>query len=175
MMSKINVVKRNGEKEVVDFEKINRVLEWAAKDINGVSSSDVAMNAHLQLFDGITTTQIHKVLIQSAADMITEDMPNYQFVASKLLNYLLRKEIFNTYRSFPRLKDFIKVNVDRGVYDSDILNHYTEYDFDKIEGFIKHKRDEELTYGGLQQLVDKYLIKDRKTDVYTKLHNLCIC
>jgi len=117
MMSKINVVKRNGEKEVVDFEKINRVLEWAAKDINGVSSSDVAMNAHLQLFDGITTTQIHKVLIQSAADMITEDMPNYQFVASKLLNYLLRKEIFNTYRSFPRLKDFIKVNVDRGVYD----------------------------------------------------------
>ena len=165
MMSKINVVKRNGEKEVVDFEKINRVLEWAAKDINGVSSSDVAMNAHLQLFDGITTTQIHKVLIQSAADMITEDMPNYQFVASKLLNYLLRKEIFNTYRSFPRLKDFIKVNVDRGVYDSDILNHYTEYDFDKIEGFIKHKRDEELTYGGLQQLVDKYLIKDRKTDV----------
>jgi ribonucleoside-diphosphate reductase alpha chain len=101
-MSKINVVKRNGEKETVNYEKINRVLEWAVEDINGVSASDVAMNAHLQLFDGITTTQIHKVLIQSAADMITEDSPNYQFVASKLLNYLLRKEIFNTYRSFPK-------------------------------------------------------------------------
>jgi ribonucleoside-diphosphate reductase alpha chain len=123
------------------------------------------MNAHLQLFDGITTTQIHKVLIQSAADMITEDTPNYQFVASKLLNYLLRKEIFNTYKSFPRLKDFVKLNVDRGIYDSDILEYYTDYDFDKIEGFIKHERDEELTYGGLQQLVDKYLVKDRKTDV----------
>jgi len=165
MMSKINVVKRNGEKEVVNYEKINRVLEWAAEDIKGVSSSDVAMNAHLQIFDGITTTQIHKVLVQSAADMITEDTPNYQFVASKLLNYLLRKEIFNTYRSFPRLKDFVKLNVERGVYDADILNHYSGYDFDKIESYIKHDRDEELTYGGLQQLVDKYLIKDRKTDV----------
>ena len=164
-MSKINVVKRNGEKEVVNYEKINRVLEWAAEDIKGVSSSDVAMNAHLQIFDGITTTQIHKVLVQSAADMITEDTPNYQFVASKLLNYLLRKEIFNTYRSFPRLKDFVKLNVERGVYDADILNHYSGYDFDKIESYIKHDRDEELTYGGLQQLVDKYLIKDRKTDV----------
>ena len=97
--------------------------------------------------------------------MITEDTPNYQFVASKLLNYLLRKEIFNTYRSFPRLKDFVKLNVERGVYDADILNHYSGYDFDKIESYIKHDRDEELTYGGLQQLVDKYLIKDRKTDV----------
>jgi len=164
-MSKINVVKRNGEKEVVNYEKINRVLEWAAEDIKGVSSSDVAMNAHLQIFDGITTTQIHKVLVQSAADMITEDTPNYQFVASKLLNYLLRKEIFNTYRSFPRLKDFVKLNVERGVYDADILNHYSGYDFYKIESYIKHDRDEELTYGGLQQLVDKYLIKDRKTDV----------
>jgi ribonucleoside-diphosphate reductase alpha chain len=164
-MSKVNVVKRNGGQEELNYDKINKVLEWAVEDINGVSASDVAMNAHLQLFDGISTTQIHKVLIQSAADMITEDTPNYQYVASKLLNYLLRKEIFNTYKSFPRLKDFIKLNVERGIYDEDILNHYTEYDYDKIEGYIKHDRDEELTYGGLQQLVDKYLIKDRKTDV----------
>jgi ribonucleoside-diphosphate reductase alpha chain len=164
-MSKINVVKRNGESEDLNYDKINKVLEWAVENINGVNASDVAMNAHLQLFDGISTTQIHKVLIQSAADMITEETPNYQYVASKLLNYLLRKEIFNTYKSFPRLKDFIKLNVERGVYDEDILNHYTEYDYDKIEGYIKHDRDEELTYGGLQQLVDKYLIKDRKTDV----------
>jgi ribonucleoside-diphosphate reductase alpha chain len=164
-MSIIKVVKRNGEKEDLNYEKINKVLEWAVEGINGVSASDVAMNAHLQFFDGITTTQIHKVIIQSAADMITEENPSYQYVASKLLNYLLRKEIFNTYNNFPRLKDFIKLNVDNGVYDSDILNHYSEYDYDKIESFIKHERDEELTYAGLQQLVDKYLLKDRKTDM----------
>lgn len=164
-MSIIKVVKRNGEKEDLNYEKINKVLEWAVEGINGVSASDVAMNAHLQFFDGITTTQIHQVLIQSAGDMITEENHSYQYVASKLLNYLLRKEIFNTYNNFPRLKDFIKLNVDNGVYDADILNHYSEYDYDKIESFIKHERDEELTYAGLQQLVDKYLLKDRKTDM----------
>ena len=164
-MSKINVIKRKGGHEDLNYDKINKVLEWAVNGINSVNYSDVGMNAHLQLFDGITTTQIHKVLIQSAADMITEETPNYQFVASKLLNYLLRKEVFNTYNNFPRLKNFVKLNVDRGVYDEDILNHYTDYDYDKIESYIKHERDEELTYSGLQQLVDKYLIKDRKTDV----------
>ena len=167
-MSIIKVVKRNGEKEDLNYEKINKVLEWAVEGINGVSASDVAMNAHLQFFDGITTTQIHQVLIQSAGDMITEENHSYQYVASKLLNYLLRKEIFNTYNNFPRLKDFIKLNVDNGVYDADILNHYSEYDYDKIESFIKHERDEELTYAGLQQLVDKYLLdwKDKKLGVY---------
>ena len=164
-MSIIKVVKRSGEKEDLNYEKINKVLEWAVEGINGVSASDVAMNAHLQFFDGITTTQIHQVLIQSAGDMITEENHSYQYVASKLLNYLLRKEIFNTYNNFPRLKDFIKLNVDNGVYDADILNHYSDYDYDKIESFIKHERDEELTYAGLQQLVDKYLLKDRKTDM----------
>jgi ribonucleoside-diphosphate reductase alpha chain len=164
-MSKINVIKRKGGHEDLNYDKINKVLEWAVNGINSVNYSDVGMNAHLQLFDGITTTQIHKVLIQSAADMITEETPNYQFVASKLLNYLLRKEVFNTYNNFPRLKDFVKLNVDRGVYDGDIFNHYADYDYDKIESYIKHERDEELTYAGLQQLVDKYLIKDRKTDV----------
>jgi ribonucleoside-diphosphate reductase alpha chain len=164
-MSKIQVLKRNGEKEDLNYEKINKVLLWAVEGITGVSASDVAMNAHLQLFDGISSTQIHKVLIGSAADMITEETPNYQYVASKLLNYLLRKEIFNTYLNFPRLKDFVKMNVDRGIYDTLILDYYSDYDFDKIEGYIKHSRDEELTYAGLQQLVDKYLIKDRKTEV----------
>jgi ribonucleoside-diphosphate reductase alpha chain len=109
-MSKIQVLKRNGEKEDLNYEKINKVLLWAVEGITGVSASDVAMNAHLQLFDGISSTQIHKVLIGSAADMITEETPNYQYVASKLLNYLLRKEIFNTYLNFPRLKDFVKMN-----------------------------------------------------------------
>lgn len=164
-MSDIHVIKRNAETEVLNYEKINRVLKWATENISSVSASDVAMNAQLQFYDGITTTEIHKVLIQSASDMISEETPNYQYVASKLLNYLLRKELFNTYNNFPRLKDFISKNVERGVYDSIILKNYTEYDIDKIETFVKHERDEELAYAGLQQLIDKYMLKDRKTDV----------
>ena len=163
MRKDIYVLKRDGRKELLNYEKVNKVLEWATDGISSVSASDVAMNAKLQIYSGINTSDIHRVLIQSASDMITEDTPNYQFVASKLLNYLLRKEVFNTYTNFPRLKDFIRTNVDRGVYDSEILNFYSDKDLDKIEGFIKHKRDEDLTYAGIQQLMDKYLVQHRKT------------
>lgn len=163
MKNDIYVLKRDGRSELLNYEKINKVLEWSTEGITGVNASDVAMNAKLQIYNSINTFDIHRVLIQSAADMITEDTPNYQYVASKLLNYLLRKEVFNTYTNFPRFKDFIKNNIERDVYDSDILNWYTEKEFDKIEGFIKHKRDEELTYAGIQQLIDKYLVQNRKT------------
>jgi len=163
MRKDIYVLKRDGRKELLNYEKVNKVLEWATEGISSVSASDVAMNAKLQIYNGITTSDIHRVLIQSASDMITEESPNYQFVASKLLNYLLRKEVFNTYTNFPRLKDFIRTNIDRGVYDSEILTFYTDKELDKIEGFIKHKRDEDLTYAGIQQLMDKYLVQHRKT------------
>lgn len=163
MRKDIYVLKRDGRKEPLNYEKINRVLEWSTDGISSVSPSDVAMNAKLQIFDGVTTYDIHRILIQSASDMITEDTPNYQYVASKLLNYLLRKEVFNTYTNFPRLKDFIRKNVDSGVYDPIILDLYTDKELDKVEGFIKHKRDEDLTYAGIQQLMDKYLVQHRKT------------
>ena len=163
MMKEVSVLKRNGKSEKLDYEKINKVLLWATEDISNVSASDVAMNAQLQIYDGITSSDIHKVLIQSAVDMITVDTPNYQFVASKLANFLLRKEVFNTYNRFPRLRTFIKENSDRGYYDSVILDKFTEREMDKIEMFIKHKRDEDLTYSGIQQLMDKYLVQDRKT------------
>lgn len=163
MSNEIYVLKRDGRKEILNYEKINRVLIWATEGITGVNASDVAMNAKLQIHNNINTFDIHRVLIQSATDMITEETPNYQFVASKLLNYLLRKEVFNTYTNFPRLKDFIRQNIEREVYDSDILNWYTDKELDKIEGFIKHKRDEDLTYAGIQQLMDKYLVQHRKT------------
>lgn len=159
----IYVVKRTGEKEPLDYDKINRVLLWATENINGVSASDVAMNAQLQIHQNISTDDIHQVLINSAVDMITEETPNYQYVASKLLNFLLRKRVFNTYDNFPRLKDFINDRINLGVYDKNLADKYSDYDYAKIERFIKHDRDEELTYAGIQQLMDKYLLKDRST------------
>jgi len=166
MTNKIDVIKRDGTKEPLQYDKINKILMWATENINGVSASDIAMNAQLQLYDGISTEEIHNVIIKSAANMISEENPNYQYVASKLANYLLRKKIFNTYNNFPRLKNFITDNVNNGIYDKILLEAYEEKDFDKIEGYIKHSRDEDLTYAGIQQLMDKYLVKDRATDTH---------
>lgn len=162
----IYVVKRDGTKENLNYEKINQVLVWATKEINGVNASEVAMNAKIQMHNGITTEEIHKILIKSASELITKDTPNYQFVAAKLVNYLFRKKIFNTYNNFPRLKDLIKDNISKNVYDGVALSKYDDKEIDKIESYIKHDRDEELTYAGIQQLIDKYLLRNRKTGEY---------
>jgi ribonucleoside-diphosphate reductase alpha chain len=162
-MGGIQVVKRSGTKEPLDYEKINNVLLWACEGINNVAASDVAMNAHLQLYDGITTNEIHQVLIQSAADMISEKTPNYQYVASNLVNFFIRKNIFGVQDNLPHLEEVMKMNIKKGVYDPMIMEKYTSEEINKINKLIRHQRDYNFVYAGLQQLIDKYLLKDRKT------------
>ena len=157
----MNVIKRNGEKEPLNYEKINKVLMWAVENLTGVSASQVAMNAQIQFYKDIKTNDIHNVLIQSAVELISENEPNYQYVACNLLNFYLRKNIFDTFDKLPHIKDVIVQNIERGVYDTLLLSSFTEEDLDKINSFIRHDRDFNFTWAGLQQLVDKYLIRDR--------------
>lgn len=160
---KLTVTKRNGEKSEFDAEKINKVLLWACDGLTGVSASDIAMNAHIQFFPGIKTEQIHNVLIESAVELITEKTPNYQYVAGNLLNYLLRKEVFEVKTEMPHLWSVITKNIEREVYDGIILQKYTPEEISALNLYLKHKRDYDFTYAGLQQLIDKYLVQHRKT------------
>ena len=159
----IYVIKRGEKREKLDFEKINKVLLWATENINNVSASDIAMNAQLQFYDGIKTTEIHNVLIRATADMISERNPNYQYVAGNLLNYKIRKDVYGG-ENIPSLYEIVKKNIDLGIYDPKFLKQYTEEDFAKYNKIIVHQRDFNFTYAGIQQLVDKYLLKDRKTN-----------
>lgn len=158
----MQVTKRNGSKVDYQVEKIHKVLEWATLDINGVSISDIEINANLNLYDGISTEEIHKVLIKSANDLISEETPNYQYVASRLLLYWLRKSTWGDSEP-PRLFDHINKCVKNGIYDNEILKKYSESEIHKLGKYVKHSRDELFTYAGLQQLVDKYLVKNRIT------------
>ena len=145
------------------------MVEKACKDITGVSESAVEMNSGLQFFDGITTQEIQKILVKSASDLISLESPNYQFVAARLLLFGIQKQVFNTKwkdsEIYPPLKEIVERNVDFKVYDKDILNQYTDEEFTKINTYIKHQRDFDFTYAGLQQVVDKYLVQDRSTNV----------
>jgi ribonucleoside-diphosphate reductase alpha chain len=159
----MNVIKRNGGKEPLDYEKINNVLIWATENLSGVSASQVAMNAQIQFYKDIKTNDIHNVLIQSAVELITETEPNYQYVACNLLNFYIRKNIFDTSDNMPHIKDVMNKNVKNGVYDVLLLSSFTDDELNKINSFVKHERDFNFTWAGLQQLVDKYLLKDRLT------------
>ena len=90
----MQVTKRDGEKEDFSVEKIHKVVEWATKGVNGVSLSEIEMNANLSLYDGISSEEIHQILIKSANDLISTNTPNYQYVAARLLNMHFRKVVW---------------------------------------------------------------------------------
>ncbi len=166
----IKVVKSDGSKVGIDLDKIHVMVEAACKNITGVSESLVEMNSGLQFYDGITTKDIQSILIKSASDLISLDNPNYQFVAARLLLFALQKQVFGTKWAhgkdiYPLMHDIINKNIELGVYDKDILNHYTEEEIHTCNGYIRHQRDFDFTYAGLQQIVDKYLVQDRSTSV----------
>lgn len=158
----VKVIKRSGQIEPYNIEKIHRVLQWATDGINGVSISAIEINTNLNLYDGIKTTDIHELLIKSAVELITEDTPNYQYVAARLVNIKLRKEVYNSYIPCS-LFDLIQQNVNRGIYDSDILIKYTKAEINWLDSHINHDRDGNFTYAAMQQLRSKYLVQDRTT------------
>lgn len=158
----INVKKRSGQFEPFNVDKIHKVLNWAVEDITDVSVSDIAVHAELSLYDGISTDTIHQVLIKSASDLISEECPNYQWVAARLLNYKLRKDVWGE-KEPPRFFDYIRSMVDLNNYTHEVLSWYSEQEIHKLGGYIKHNRDNKFSYSGLQQLIDKYLIKNRQT------------
>lgn len=158
----MQVTKRNGEKEDFSVEKIHKVVEWATKGINGVSLSDIEMNANLSIYDGIESEEIHRILIKSANDLISKSAPNYQYVAARLLNMQLRKRVWGGMEPTDFLI-FIQRNIDNGVYDPSIQVKWTDEQIDAFGKYICHSRDDQYTYAGLQQLIDKYLVKNRST------------
>jgi ribonucleoside-diphosphate reductase alpha chain len=162
MSNGIYIVKRNGNKEPINIDKIHKVVEHACFGLAGVSSSQIEMNANLQFYDGMTTQEIQEILVRSANDLISLDSPNYQYAAARLLSYGVNKEVFGDYAAIT-LNTMIKLNIGRGVYDPEILNKYSEDEIDRLDSYINHKRDENFTYAGLRQVVDKYLCQDRSS------------
>jgi ribonucleoside-diphosphate reductase alpha chain len=161
----INVVKRGVRgKEPLNIDKIHDMVEYAVEDIKGVSSSQVEMNSGLQFYDGMSTDDIQQILIKSAADLISLDNPNYQYVAARLLLYSLRKQVINKLWDHPHIYDHVKKGVEIKVYDENILKWYDKKDFDRMENWINHERDYTFTYAGLRQVIDKYLVQDRSNN-----------
>jgi ribonucleoside-diphosphate reductase alpha chain len=162
MANGIFIVKRDGSKEPINVDKIHKVVEFACDGLAGVSSSQIEMNANLQFYDGMTTLEIQEVLVRSANDLISLDAPNYQYAAARLLSYGINKDVFGEYTAIT-LQQNIDVNIERGLYDSAILDSYTADEIKTLDSYIRHKRDENFTYAGLRQVVDKYLCQDRST------------
>ena len=162
-MNNIQITKRDGSKEDLDLDKLHKVVFYACKDITGVSPSEVEIRSNMQFYDGIPSVDIQETLIKSAADLISEETPGYQYVGGRLINYHLRKMVYGEFEPW-HIKKLVARNVEIGFYDKELLTSYDEDEWSIINDFIKHDRDEELTYAAMEQFRGKYLVKNRVTN-----------
>lgn len=163
MSNGTKVKKRDGRIEPLNLDKMHLMVEEACKGLSGVSASQVEMTSGIQFYDGISTAEIQEILIKSAADLISLNAPNYQFVAARLLLFSIRKSLYGMVQEYPSFYEHIQNCVKIKVYDNEILNWYTEEELNHLGEYIKHDRDYLFTYAGLRQVVDKYLVQDRST------------
>lgn len=161
----IRVQKRNGSLEPLDLNKFHRVVSWACEGLNNVSESEIELKSHVQFYDKIKSTDIQETLIKAAAELISEDTPNYQYVASRLINYNLRKEVYGQPDPWELSNHIIEV-VSFGYYDREILRHYTLEEMSWLSKQLVHDRDFQIVYAGMEQFRGKYLIKNRVTNKY---------
>ena len=168
----IQVTKRDGSKEPLDIEKLHKVVFHACDNITGVSPSEVEIKSQIQFYNGMTSKEIQETLIKASADLIDDENPNYQFVGGRLINYALRKEVYNDYTPFS-VKELVERNIASGFYDAELLEQYSDEEWAKIDSFVKHDRDEALTYVAMEQLRGKYLCQNRVTGEIFETPQMC--
>ena len=174
MNNSLSVSKRDGTKEPLDLDKIHRVITWAAKGLDNVSVSEVEIRSHIQFYDGIKTEDIHETIIRAAADLISEQTPDYQYLSARLAVFHLRKKSYGRFEP-PRLFDHVTSMVSDGRYDEHLLADYSEQEFDKMDEFIIHDRDLNFSYAAVKQLEGKYLVQNRVTgEIYESAQFLYI-
>ena len=165
-MTQIQVIKRNGEKVPLDISKIQRQVAFGCRDIDGVSPSMIEIRAQLEFHDGMTTETIDALLLQAMVSLIDEtenpeiNNVNYQYVAGRQRLSMLRKEVYGTYTP-PKLYSIVKTNVQAGMYTAELLNWYTEDEWNIIDLFIDHNKDEGYGFAAIAQLCEKYLVQNR--------------
>lgn len=158
----MQATKRDGRKEPINLDKIHRVIDWAAQGLNNVSVSQVELRSHIQFYDGIRTDDIHETIIKSAADLISEETPDYQYLAARLNIFHLRKIAYGQFEP-PHLFDHVTHLVELGKYDKHLLSDYSREEFDTLNGYIDHWRDLNFSYAAVKQLEGKYLVQNRVT------------
>ncbi|WP_421200485.1 class 1a ribonucleoside-diphosphate reductase subunit alpha [Aeromonas enteropelogenes] len=156
------VTKRNGHKEPIDLDKIHRVLDWAAEGLDNVSVSQVELKSHIQFYDGIRTADIHETIIKATADLISEQTPDYQYMAARLAIFHLRKKAYGQFEP-PHLYQHVAKLVDMGKYDKHLLEDYTQAEYEELNAHLDHWRDMNFSYAAVKQLEGKYLVQNRVT------------
>lgn len=162
MNKALMVTKRDGRLEPINLDKIHRVITWAAEGLDNVSVSQVELRSHIQFYEGIRTSDIHETIIKAAADLISKETPDYQYLAARLAIFHLRKKAYGQFEP-PHLYDHVKKLVHLGKYDQALLKDYSPEEWDEMNSYLDHWRDMTFSYAAVKQLEGKYLVQNRVT------------
>ncbi|MCO6504021.1 MAG: ribonucleoside-diphosphate reductase subunit alpha [Snodgrassella sp.] len=161
-VANLKVTKRDGSLEDINLDKIHKVVTWAAEGLDNVSVSLVEMRSHIQFYNGIRTDDIHETIIKAAADLISVESPDYQYLAARLAIFHLRKIAFGQFEP-PHLYNHVTKLTNEGKYDAHILQDYSREEFEQLNAYIDHQRDMSFSYAAVKQLDGKYLVQNRVT------------
>ena len=167
-MSDIQVKKRSGDVVPLDLTKWQNQVAKVCQGVADVSQSMIEIKAQVNFYDGITTREIDEITLRAIVDLIdVEHEPelghiNYQYVAGKQRLSMLRKDVYGSY-DVPHLYEIVKTNVATGLYTADLLEWYSEEEWNKMESLIDHSKDEGYGYASMAQMIEKYLVRNRAT------------
>ena len=164
----IQVQKRKGNREPLHIEKWQAQITKVCSGIADVSQSMIEIKAQPHFYDSMTTREIDEITLRAIVDLIdVEANPdightNYQYVAGKQRLSMLRKDVYGDYQP-PSLYEIVKRNVKIGLYTAELLEWYTPEDWDRMNDMIDHDKDELYSYAAIEQLIEKYLVRNRAT------------
>jgi ribonucleoside-diphosphate reductase alpha chain len=164
----MNVVKRSGALAPFDLAKWQSQIAKVCEGVADVSPSMIEIAAQAQFRDGMTTRELDQIALRSMVNLIDEEEHpdvgnvNYQYVAGKQRISMLRKDVYGDFTP-PPLLDIVKRNTALGLYSPDLLTWYSEEDWVKMDGWMDHEKDEDLSFAAADQLIEKYLVRNRAT------------
>ncbi|NLD09256.1 MAG: ribonucleoside-diphosphate reductase subunit alpha [Xanthomonadaceae bacterium] len=149
------VVKSSGEREEFIPEKLNKWAEFASH--YEVDWSAIALEAYRKCYDGCTTLELHKAMIDACVER--EDHRHLK-MAGRLLIGTIYKEAFGGFRQIPSLPEFYAHMIS--------LKHWEKMDYNaeelnELDAVIDHNIDINYNYTTLHQMKDRYLISNRVT------------
>ena len=163
----INITKRSGQKELFQLQKWQAQIAKVCEGVADVSPSMIEIAASPHFYNGMTTVELDQIALRAMVGLIDEESNpygnvNYQYVAGKQRISMLRKDVYGSYQP-PALLDIVKKNIELGLYTSELLEWYSEDDWDYLNKHIEHAKDELMSFAAVEQLVDKYLVRNRAT------------
>ncbi len=162
-MTEIQIIKRDSTPQAYDFSKIQKTLNRA---VNGFDLNQTPLIEKVQQFikNNTTTKEIINYLTLTALSLTSIDEPDWKNAAGRLKLFELYKQtavnrnLNHSKKSlYHNFSDFVKNNVDCGVYSSVLTEKYTEEELSEAGKFINPNFDLLYDYAGINLLIKRYL------------------